>query len=139
MMPDSDLEAIRHALTVARAKGFAEVELEVGDLEFSAKLEPDAKRKPRSAPKVNAQPAEEAEPGEQAAEILSSLVGYYRPAEPPLEVGREVSEGEVVAVIAALGLANEVESPVSGEVLEVLVEANQPVEYGQVLAKVKVS
>ena len=69
--------------------------------------------------------------------IASTLVGYYQEAKQPLRVGTAVHAGEVVAIVTALGIANDVESKVSGEIVEVLVEPNQPVEYGQALAKVK--
>ena len=69
--------------------------------------------------------------------IKANQVGYYRPAGKPLEVGLTVSKGDVVAVISALGLANDLESPVEGEVVEVLVADGEPVQFGQVLAQVK--
>ena len=52
-------------------------------------------------------------------------------------MGRTVKKGEVVAIVAALGIANEIESKVSGDVVEVLVDTNQAVEFGQLLAKVR--
>ena len=48
-----------------------------------------------------------------------------------------MDKGEIVASIAALGLNNDVESPVSGEIIEVLVKPDQAVEFGQALALVK--
>ncbi len=122
---------MRHALTVARARGFAEVELTGEEGSFSARLDPlQAAARPASATtEVSNEP--------QFGEIKSSLVGFYRDAKEPLAVGRNVKKGEVVAIVAALGIANEVESKVTGEVVEVLVAANQPVEFGQPLAKVR--
>jgi biotin carboxyl carrier protein len=70
-------------------------------------------------------------------QIRSTLVGYYRPTKTPLAVGERVQHGQVVAIVSALGIANEVESTLSGEVVEVLVEPDQPVEYGQALALVR--
>jgi acetyl-CoA carboxylase biotin carboxyl carrier protein len=64
-------------------------------------------------------------------------VGYYRADGAKLEVGQTIEKGDVVATIAALGLANDLESPVSGVVTEVLAKEGDPVQYGQVLAKVK--
>jgi len=131
----ADLDAIRHALTVARDRGFAEVTIESDDLEFKAVL---SAQKAKAAPKraaTNDSESEAAEPG--LAEITASLVGYYAPASKPLAVGETVAEGDIVAQIIQLGIVNDVESKVSGEVVEVCVEPNQAVMYGQVMARVK--
>lgn len=128
-MPDLDLELVRHALKVARNNGFTEVGLKVADAEFTAKLRPMA---------PTAKPPEQPTPEETKPHaVTSTFVGYYREAKQPLRVGQVVEKGDLVAVVAALGIANDVESKVSGEVIEVLVEPNQPVEYGQPLARVR--
>ncbi len=131
-MSNLDLELVRHALSVARQRGFAEVELAIGEQNFSAHLDP----LPRKAGQAKAS-GPEAPKEPELLNITATLVGYYREAKRPLRVGDIVQKGDVVAVVAALGIANDVESKVSGEVVEVLVEPNQPVEYGQTLAKVK--
>jgi biotin carboxyl carrier protein len=133
-MANLDLELVRHALTVARQNGFAEVELALGEDTFSATLEPAAKTK--KAPRANG-PVDEEPQAPTLVDVRSSLVGFYREASSPLQVGIRVEKGDIVAVLVALGIANDLESPASGEVLEVLVEPNQPVEYGQVLARIK--
>jgi acetyl-CoA carboxylase biotin carboxyl carrier protein len=135
-MQDGHLEDIRHALKLARERGFCSVELEIDDTEFEARLEPSPLR-PASLPAHREEPGSaEEDPGIKS--ISASLVGYYRPAQKPLEVGMQVKKGDIVAVIAALGLANDVEASVAGEVVEVLVQPNDPVEYGQPLATVRV-
>jgi acetyl-CoA carboxylase biotin carboxyl carrier protein len=126
-----DVDLVRHALTVARSRGFAEVELSSEDGAFSARLSPA----PPSA-KTQAMAAEVSEEP-QMGEIRAQLVGYYRETKEPLAVGKAVKKGEVVAIIAALGIANDVESKVTGEVVEVLVAPNEPVQFGQPLAKVR--
>jgi biotin carboxyl carrier protein len=131
-MPEMDLELVRHALQVARRKGFSEIEVEFDDGAFAAKLKPMA---PVSLPVVSENGSETAEPKSHA--IVSSLVGYYRESSKPLRTGQIVQKGDVVAVVAALGIANEIESKVAGEVVEVLVEPNQPLEYGQPIAMVR--
>jgi biotin carboxyl carrier protein len=132
-MPDPTSEVIRHALATARRNGYSEVQLEAGDSSFEATLEPMAHRAIPSA----------AGPGETAtapdsADITATLVGYYEPANPPLAVGQTVAKGGLVAVITALGLANDVEASVAGEVIEVLVAKGDAVMYGQPLARVRV-
>lgn len=133
----SDLEGIRHALTIARSRGYSEVAVEEGDLKFRATLEPAAKKATAGPARADAtSPAVEEEPGLE--EIRSPLVGYYRPSDSPLAVGQTLTVGDVVGVVASLGeIPYAVEASVAGEVAEVLVEPDQPVEYGQVLAKVR--
>lgn len=124
-----DLDLVRHALKTARRNGFTEVELAVGPDSFQAKL------RPMAGGGVALEEPERAEP--PLGTISATLVGYYREAKNPLQVGQQVRAGDVVAVIAALGIANDVESKVAGEVVEVLVTPDQPVEFGQPLARVK--
>lgn len=75
-------------------------------------------------------------------EITSPMVGtFYRapaPDEPPfVAVGDRISNGQAVCIIEAMKLMNEIEAEVSGQVVEILVENAQPVEYGQTLMRVK--
>ncbi len=128
-MPDLDSYLVRHALTVARESGYAEVSLSVDGASFSAVLEP--LKKPRRAASL---PADGADAEPEVKFIKSTLVGYLQSLS--LVPGEEVAKGTVVAVVTALGLANDIESPVSGGVLEVLAKVGDPVEYGQPLAKV---
>lgn len=135
-MTESSVDAIRHALAVARKNGYVEVELETPEGAFEAKLGPSsAHLAPIAFPDLPVASLEA--PVQSTAEIAATLVGYYHEADPPLAVGRIVSKGDVVAVIEALGLANEVESTVSGEVTEVFVSAGQSVQFGQGLAQVR--
>ncbi len=99
----------------------------------------------RSAPVVAApQPATAAvEPARPAAllEIKSPMVGtfYTAPepgAEPYVKVGSRVGSGQVVCIIEAMKIMNEIESEVAGVIREVLVENSQPVEFGQTLFRV---
>jgi acetyl-CoA carboxylase biotin carboxyl carrier protein len=132
-MASLDLEVLRHALTIARERGYAEVEVADGDDEFKAKLEPTPRRS-----KPAAVTPEEGDPAEPELLIVKATqVGYYRPSENPLSVGRKVAKGDIVAVISALGLANDVEANVEGEVVQVLVQDGDPVQFGQALAQVK--
>ena len=134
-MAGIDLDLVRHALETARKRQFAEVEVAVEDASFRATLEPESRRKPRlPAPQ---KPETQAPPLEDVVLLRSPIVGYYRRATPPLEQGAEIQEGAVVAIVDALGIANDVAAPASGRVVEVLVADGQGVEFGQVLAKVK--
>jgi len=75
-------------------------------------------------------------------EVTAPMVGtFYRapgPEEPPfVEIGSRISVGQAVCILEAMKLMNELESEVSGEVMEILVENGTPVEFGQVLMRLK--
>jgi acetyl-CoA carboxylase biotin carboxyl carrier protein len=74
--------------------------------------------------------------------ISSPMVGtFYRspaPDEPPfVNVGDRVSTGQAVCIIEAMKLMNELESEVSGEIVEILANNAEPVEFGQALMLVR--
>jgi len=77
-------------------------------------------------------------------EITSPMVGtFYRAAapgeEPFVEVGNNVNVGQTICILEAMKLMNEIESEFNAEIVEILVENGTPVEYGQVLMRVKQS
>ena len=74
-------------------------------------------------------------------EIIAPMVGtFYRapaPEEPPfVDVGDRISTGQTVCIIEAMKLMNELEAEVSGQIVEILVQNGEPVEFGQVLMRV---
>lgn len=99
---------------------------------------------PQKAAQTTAQAAPEAQvPAKSnAMAITSPMVGafYAAPApgaKPFVKVGDTVSVGQVVCIVEAMKLMNEIESEVSGRVTQILVEDGQSVEYGQVLMYVE--
>ena len=74
--------------------------------------------------------------------VKSPMVGtfYLKPspdASPYVEVGKKVKKGDVLCIIEAMKLMNEIESEFDGEISEILVEDGSPVEYGKPLFKIK--
>ncbi|RCJ29056.1 acetyl-CoA carboxylase, biotin carboxyl carrier protein [Nostoc minutum NIES-26] len=74
-------------------------------------------------------------------EVPSPMVGtFYRapaPSEPAfVEVGDRVRSGQTVCIIEAMKLMNEIEAEISGQVMEILVQNGEPVEYGQPLMRI---
>ena len=74
--------------------------------------------------------------------ITAPMVGtFYRApkpgADPFVDVGATVNEGDIVCIIEAMKLMNEIESGVQGEVVSIFVENGTPVEYGQKLFAIK--
>ena len=98
---------------------------------------------PEAAPAAGEASAAEAADALPAGNIVKSpLVGtfYAAPAEdaePFVKVGDSVKEGQVLAIVEAMKLMNEIESDFTGTVAEILVENGQAVEYGQPLFVIK--
>ena len=77
-------------------------------------------------------------------EITSPMVGtFYRAAapgeDPFVEIGNNVKVGQTICILEAMKLMNEIESEFNAEIVEILVENGTPVEFGQVLMRVKQS
>ena len=92
--------------------------------------------------KTAAAPASEA--NDNTEEIKSPMIGtFYRKSSPDkpsfVEVGDTVEKGQVICIIEAMKLFNEIESEVSGKIVKVLVDDSQPVEYDQPLFLVEPS
>ncbi len=73
---------------------------------------------------------------EKTVEIKAPMVGtFYRapsPEAPPyVEVGQVVETGQVICIIEAMKLMNEIKSEIKGKILEILVDNTEPVEFGQ--------
>ena len=108
---------------------------------------PVAATPPPAAPPVASIPAEPAAPAVPAVdpslvEITSPMVGtFYRSPAPDesafVEVGDRIQTGQTVCIIEAMKLMNELEAEVSGEIVAILVENAEPIEFGQPLMRVK--
>ena len=75
-------------------------------------------------------------------EITSPMVGtFYRasaPGEDPfVEIGSSIAVGQTICILEAMKLMNEIESEHNGKIVEILVDNGTPVEFGQVLMRVK--
>ncbi len=97
---------------------------------------PSAAASPPTAPA-----AEPAKPASTLLEVKSPMVGtfYAKPepgANPYVSVGTRVSKGQILCIIEAMKIMNEIECEISGMVVDVLVQDSSAVEYGQVLFRV---
>ena len=77
-------------------------------------------------------------------DVTSPMVGtFYRAAapgeDPFVEIGNNVKVGQTICILEAMKLMNEIESEFNAEIVEILVENGTPVEFGQVLMRVKQS
>jgi len=89
-----------------------------------------------------AAPAADAGPEAGAHIVKSPIVGtfYAAPspdADPFVRLGDRVSNGQVLCIVEAMKLMNEIESDFAGEIVKVYVNSGQPVEYGQALFAIK--
>jgi acetyl-CoA carboxylase biotin carboxyl carrier protein len=86
-------------------------------------------------------PASPPKPADNTQLVTSPFVGtFYRSPSPDqapfADVGTMVKKGQALCIIEAMKLMNEIESEVSGKVVEILVQNGQPVEFGQALFRI---
>ncbi|MFT2011523.1 acetyl-CoA carboxylase biotin carboxyl carrier protein [Pontibacter sp. 13R65] len=141
--------------------GLNKVNIETEEFKISVKRDPDQKVKyvkdsaaaapiqhhaPAPAPQASAAPAPAATPAAPAASseesryvtIKAPMIGtFYRSSSPEspvfVNVGDEVKKGQVICIIEAMKLFNEIESEISGKIVKVLVDNASPVEFDQPL------
>ncbi|HZQ70272.1 MAG TPA: acetyl-CoA carboxylase biotin carboxyl carrier protein [Terriglobales bacterium] len=142
-------------------KDIAEFELERGDVKVRVKrgaetkatdprffavpsvpppvLEAAANPAPAAPPPAK---AEKPQPEETLHTVRSPIVGTFYESPSPgapafVKVGDQVEAGQVLCIVEAMKLMNEIESDVSGEIVKKLVNNGQPIEYGQELFAVR--
>ena len=102
---------------------------------------PAAEPEPAAPPAAEEAPAAEP-PATNLIEVTSPMVGtFYRApspeAAPYVQVGSTVTAGDVLCVIEAMKLMNELECEVAGRIVEICADNAEPVDYGQVLFRVE--
>lgn len=154
-----DIKEIQNLIKFVAKSGASEVKLEMDDFKITIKTGPDpdtaavhyAPVQPQ-IPQVTMAPVSEAKQVTETSSpqtsttienskyitIKSPIIGtFYRKPSPdkPLfvEVGQTIAEGDVLCIIEAMKLFNEIESEVSGKVVKILVEDSSPVEFDQPL------
>jgi acetyl-CoA carboxylase biotin carboxyl carrier protein len=163
MMDRNKLEELRELVEFLKANGIAEFDMEQDDLKVRIKFagEPGAApaggfdmaqlgRLMASAPAAGpvaaappsaaAQLADELE--EKLHEVKSPIVGTFyespSPGAPPfVKIGDQVEVGQVLCIVEAMKLMNEIEADVAGEIVRRIASSGQPVEYGQALFAIR--
>ncbi|MGQ9512057.1 sodium-extruding oxaloacetate decarboxylase subunit alpha [Thermodesulfitimonas sp.] len=136
------LEEIRELLKLLKESDVTEFSLESAGMKLTIRkgghtgAAGEAAARPASPPSVAAAPL--AAPQEELYTVKAPMVGtFYRapaPDAPPyVQVGDKVEKGQVLCIIEAMKLMNEIKAEVAGEIVDILVENAQPVEYGQPL------
>ena len=153
-----DLKEIQNLIKFVSNTGVAEVKLETGDVKITIRttLEGNtpeityvqqaapvqqAMAAPVAAAPVTAAPAAPAAPAEDNSKfvtIKSPMIGtFYRKPSPDkapfVEVGSTIGKGDVLCVVEAMKLFNEIEAEVSGKIVKILVDDMSPVEFDQPL------
>ncbi|WP_282134951.1 acetyl-CoA carboxylase biotin carboxyl carrier protein [Seonamhaeicola maritimus] len=155
-----DIKEIQNLIRFVAKSGASEVKLEMDDVKITIKTGSDTETTivqqlpapqiaqqmvPAAAPAVEASapaaaPAAPAPADDESKYITikSPIIGtFYRKPSPdkPLfvEVGQTIAEGDVLCIIEAMKLFNEIESEVSGKVVKILVDDSSPVEFDQPL------
>jgi acetyl-CoA carboxylase biotin carboxyl carrier protein len=164
MMDGNKLEQLRELVDFLKANGIAEFDMEQDDLKVRIKFagEPAAAAggldmaqlsrlmasaapvaAPAAAPAGGSAAAElAAEMEEKLHEVKSPIVGTFyespSPGAPPfVKIGDQVEVGQVLCIVEAMKLMNEIESDVAGEVVKRIPSSGQPVEYGQSLFAIR--
>ncbi|RED50702.1 acetyl-CoA carboxylase biotin carboxyl carrier protein [Seonamhaeicola aphaedonensis] len=155
-----DIKEIQNLIRFVAKSGASEVKLEMDDVKITIKTGSDtettivqqvpAPQMAQPVATVPAPPVEASAPAAPATQepaatddskyitIKSPIIGtFYRKPSPdkPLfvEVGQTIAEGDVLCIIEAMKLFNEIESEVSGKVVKILVDDASPVEFDQPL------
>lgn len=132
----SGVEQIEQLLHLLQQSDASELEVETDRWRLRAKRQVTVAVE--IPPPITTSSPEPAPPEPRSEWVRAPLVGFFQSRPKPIQVGDVVQEGEVVGLIKAMGLVNEVQSPVNGHVVEMLVEDGDPVEYGQPLYRVEV-
>jgi acetyl-CoA carboxylase biotin carboxyl carrier protein len=160
-----DLDEIRRLIDLGEKKGLSEFEVEKSGVRVRIKYNRGTEFIPVSPAGVAVNPGVPAEGSVQRTEnpasaaplhpvpeeaedrerfvVKSPIVGTFYaspdPNSPPfVKVGDRVKSGQVLCIVEAMKLMNEIESEVSGELIKVYVENAQPVEYGEPLFAIRV-
>ena len=142
-----DIKKLNKFVALAKEAGVAELKYENGDEKYFVKLgevSPMYASVPSPSPSHVMGKSDLSSPAKNDGllEVTSPFVGtFYRSSSPEspayAKQGDNISSGKVLCIVEAMKIMNEIESEISGEIVEVCVENETYVEFGQVLFRVK--
>lgn len=142
-----DLKVLKEFIKLAKDEGVSELKYESKDQKLSVAFGGSAV--PSYQPAIMSNPASTKEQGsspsagnETLHEIASPFVGTFYSSSSPdkpayIKVGDKVSKGQTLCILEAMKIMNEIESDINGEIVEICVENESLVEYGQTLFKIR--
>lgn len=140
---------LQEFIDLAKKSGVTKLEYEKDDEKFAVSFASEASAPAiisHSSAAMNASVAATSAPkaASNLKEITSPFVGtFYRSASPESEayakVGDKVAPGKVLCIVEAMKIMNEIESDISGEIIEICAENETYVEFGQVLFRIKLA
>ena len=136
-----DLRKLKKLIDLVEASGISELELTEGEEKVKISRNSVISQTPQliqSQPQLIQTEKPEIPPSIDGEPINSPMVGsFYRAASPDsspfIEIGSTVKKGDVLCIIEAMKLLNEIESEHDGIIKKILVENGQPVEFGEPL------
>lgn len=153
-MRKKDFEMIKKLIEIMKEENLSEIEIKKPFLKIKLtkenlgykKFEPQVfveKTEQKSSVKEEVIEEKSKIPEDNYYILKSPLVGtFYRapsPESPPyVEVGDEVKKGQVLCIIEAMKIMNEIESEVDGRIVEIMAKNAEPVEFGKPLFKIEV-
>ncbi|MBL7192019.1 acetyl-CoA carboxylase biotin carboxyl carrier protein [bacterium] len=137
-----ELEIQHEGLTIRIKKNRYPVMLEAPVRSVPSSIQAPVPIEPVSQPDTQSPPPPPPPSAKTIVEVKSPIVGtfYYAPspeASPYVQTGDEVHPGTVLCIIEAMKLMNEIESEVTGKIVEIMVENAHPVEFDQVLFRIE--
>jgi len=140
-----DFKKLQEFIGIAKEAGATELEFEDGGKKFSVSFQATAVPVSQmvAPPVVSHSASSVSKPSDSGLlEITSPFVGtFYRSASPEAEsyakTGQKIGKGQVLCIVEAMKIMNEIESEIDGEIVEICVENETYVEFGQVLFKVR--
>lgn len=149
-----DIQRVKELIELVKESGIAEIEIREGEesvriSRYSGSVQTIV-HAPEAAPLsldavargIPAQGAQASKPEVEDHKVLAPMVGTFysvpSPTSPPfVRVGQAVKRGDILCIIEAMKVMNQIESDTDGVVTAVLAESGHPVEYGQPLFVIK--
>lgn len=163
-MKPEDIQDLKELIEFLKQHGVAEFDVDRGDLKLRLKFSqpapaladlarawasvpanPVSTSQPQAAPSAGPVPASPvAQPAEDLHLVKSPIVGTFYASPSPgassfVSPGDHVQKGQVVCIVEAMKLMNEIEADASGEIVKCLVTNGQPIEFGQPLFSIRVN
>ena len=145
-----DIRKVKKLIELLEESGISELEISEGEesvrisrhprmaMQAPVQMAPMAQAAPPAAPALPATSAGEHKPRNDEYTVTSPMVGTYYSAASPgakafVEIGSEIKVGQILCIIEAMKMMNQIESDKAGQLTAILAKNGEPVEFGQPL------